>query len=616
MSKKPYLLYDKNTQAMIYGYQIKSIQRMLDFDFICKREQPSVGCIINPTKGGFHKAFFGTKEILIPIYKTIQEALKKEKNIDTMINFSSFRSAFETTMQALETKEIKTVVVIAEGVPERKARILIAESKKRNKWIVGPSTVGGIVAGQFKVGNTGGMIENIISSKLHQKGSVGFVSKSGGMSNEMYNVISRNTNGIYEGVAIGGDAYSGSNFYDHVLRFEENPEIKMIVLLGEVGGKEENKIAKAYREGKIKKPLVAWVTGTCAKEFNSEVQFGHAGAKSGIEDETADAKNLDLKNSGIIVPNSFNDFNEKIKEEFEKLKKTGCIEEKEDIMPEKLPKDFTELKKHGEVRKETEIITTISCDKGEEATYFGEPISKIVEDDEKNIGYTLGLLWFKKKLPSFACKYIEMIIKTLADHGPCVSGAHNTIVTARAGKDLVTSLISGIATVGPRFGGAIDGAAYYFNDAFKRNIKPEDFVKEMKNKGINIPGIGHKIKSTKNPDKRVETLKEFSLKTFEKSELLKYSLEVEKLTTSKKHNLILNVDGCIAVTFLDMLRSIPDFSEEEITQAINLGYLNGLFILARSIGFMGHFFDQKRLDQGLYRYPMDNILYMTKGETN
>ena len=158
-----------------------------------------------------------------------------------------------------------------------------------------PRLSGGVKAGCFKIGNAGGTIENIIESKLHRPGSVGFVSKSGGLSNEAYNIIARNTDGLYEGIAIGGDTYPGSTLLDHLLRFENIPDVKMLVCLGEVGGSGEYDIAEALKNKKITKPLVIWVTGTCSKAFKTEVQFGHAGAKAGCEAETADAKNAALK---------------------------------------------------------------------------------------------------------------------------------------------------------------------------------------------------------------------------------------------------------------------------------------------------------------------------------
>jgi ATP citrate (pro-S)-lyase len=96
--------------------------------------------------------------------------------------------------------------------------------------------------------------------------------------------------------------------------------------------------------------------------------------------------------------------------------------------------------------------------------------------------------------------------------------------------------------------------------------------------------------------------------------LLEYALEVEKITTHKRSTLILNVDGCVAVAMVDLLRSCGAFTREEADEYIQIGCLNGLFVLGRSIGFIGHFIDQKRLRQGLYRHPWDDIAYMVPDE--
>jgi ATP citrate (pro-S)-lyase len=113
------------------------------------------------------------------------------------------------------------------------------------------------------------------------------------------------------------------------------------------------------------------------------------------------------------------------------------------------------------------------------------------------------------------------------------------------------------------------------------------------------------IKSTHNPDLRVSVLKEFALNNFKENPILNYALEVEKLTTTKRDNLILNVDGCIGICFADLLRN--EMSKEEADEYIRMGALNGLFVLGRSIGLIGHHLDQKRLKQGLYRHPWDDI---------
>jgi succinyl-CoA synthetase alpha subunit len=606
-----YDLFDRNTQAIIYGFQTNAIQRMLDFDYVCRRETPSVAAVIRPTQDAaiaYHKVFWGAEEIVIPIYKTLQLAIKKHPEADVLINFSSFRSAFPTSKEALESETLRTVVIIAEGMPERQSRELIKLANERGKVIIGPATVGGIKAGAFKIGNSAGTIENIILSKLYRPGSVGFVSKSGGLSNEMNFMISQTSDGIYEGIAIGGDRYPGSRLIDHIMRYQANPNIKMIVALGEIGGKDEYAIVEALKEGKITKPIVIWVAGTAAKILPSGLQFGHAGAMAGSEMETAEAKNEALRRAGAIVPDSYENLDKTIRDTFEKLKSDGKINPVDEFEPPNVPLDFKDAQRLGLVRRSSDVVTTISDDRGEIVTFNQVPLDEIIRE-KKSIGYVIGLLWFKKELPEFAQQYIEMVIKITADHGPAVSGAHNAIITARAGKDLMSALASGILTIGPRFGGAISDAAKYIKDALQKEMTPVEFVKYMKDVvQINIPGIGHRVKSLQNPDMRVQLLKEFVLNNFPKHPHLDYALKVEGITTAKRNNLILNVDGCVGITFLDLLENL-DFSREEIEDVIESEALNGLFVLGRSIGMMGHIFDQKRQRSRLYRQPYDEILF-------
>ena len=606
-----YELFDEKTQAIIYGFQANPVQRMLDFDYVCHRKKPSVAAIIRDTQDAavaYHKIFWGSKEIVIPVYKTLNLAMKKHPNADVMINFASFRSAYDTSIEALESDTMRVVVIIAEGVPETQSRLLIKAANERNKIIIGPATVGGIRAGAFKIANTAGTLENIKLSKLYRPGSVGFVSKSGGLSNEMNFMIAENTDGVYECIAIGGDRYPGSRLIDHLLRYEANPKIKMLVCLGEIGGTEEYEIVEALKTKKITKPIVIWVTGTAARILPKGLQFGHAGAMAGSERETAGAKNRALKEAGALVPDSYEDFDKLINQCYEDLRSKGIIKEKKEVEPPEIPMDFNEAVRLGLVRKPTDVVVTISDDRGDVPTFAGVGLDKIIEED-KSLGYVIGLLWFKRELPVFAQKFIEMVIKLTADHGPAVSGAHNAIITARAGKDLMSSLASGILTIGPRFGGAISDAAKYTREAFQKEMKPQEFVKYMKDVvKINIPGIGHRIKSVQNPDVRVVLLKKFVMENFKKHPHLDFALEVEKITTAKRNNLILNVDGCIGITFLDLLENL-DFSPEEIEDVINSEALNGLFVLGRSIGMMGHIFDQKRQRAGLYRQPWDEILF-------
>jgi ATP citrate (pro-S)-lyase len=602
-----------STRCIVYGLQTTAVQGMLDFDIMCKRSKPSVAAMVFPFSGNhYSKLYWGTTETLVPVYTSIAEACKKHPDASVMVNFASFRSVYETVHETLEhAKQIKTIAIIAEGVPESQTRKLIQRAGAAQVGLIGPATVGGIKPGCFRIGNTGGMLDNIVMSKLYRADSVAYVSKSGGMSNELNNIISRNSNGVYEGVAIGGDRYPGSLFLEHLLRYNDNPEVKVMVLLGEVGGIDEYAVCEALQSGRITTPLVAWVMGTCASIFPYEVQFGHAGAMARGNLETAAAKNAALRAAGAIVPNSFDEIGLKIYEAYSDMVASGSIIPKPEPPVPKISMDFQWAKRLGLIRKPAEFISSISDDRGEELKYSGMPISAAIKEDI-GVGGVLSLLWFRRRLPAYATKFIEMVLMVSADHGPAVSGAHNTIVAARAGKDLVSALTSGLLTIGPRFGGALDEAAEMFKAAVDEGVTPAAFVVSMRKQNKLIMGIGHKVRTLQNPDMRVQLVKEYAKKHFSSTPVLDFALAVEQITTKKKPTLILNVDGCIAACFVDLLRSCGAFEDlSEADELIANGCLNGLFVLGRSVGFIGHFLDQKRLKQGLYRHPWDDISYQT-----
>src|SRR6267154_3058999 len=117
-------------------------------------------------------------------------------------------------------------------------------------------------------------MDDIITSKFYRPGSIGYIPKSGDISNKFNNILSLVTNGTYEGVrvaqAIDADHYPGSTFTDHLL---------WLLVLGEVGGVEEYRVIDAVKHDHIKKkPIVAQAIGACACMFATEVQFGHAGS--------------------------------------------------------------------------------------------------------------------------------------------------------------------------------------------------------------------------------------------------------------------------------------------------------------------------------------------------
>jgi citrate synthase len=485
---------------------------------------------------------------------------------------------------------------------KQRAREILHVAAKKGVTIIGPATVGGIKPGAFKIGNTGGMMDNIVASKLYRSGAVSYVSKSGGMSNELNNIIEQTTNGVAEGVAIGGDRYPGTTFIDHLLRYEQDPDTKILLLLGEVGGVEEYRVIEAVKNGQIKKPIVAWAIGTVASMLKTEVQFGHAGSFANSQLETAAMKNKSMKDAGFYVPDTFEDMPKVLADLYQKLVADGTIKPQSEPAVPKIPIDYSWAQELGLIRKPAAFISTISDDRGQELLYAGMPISDVFKENI-GIGGVMSLLWFRRRLPDFASKFLEMVLMLTADHGPAVSGAMNTIITTRAGKDLISSLVAGLLTIGSRFGGALDGAAEEFTKAYDKGLSPRDFVDTMRKENKLIPGIGHRVKSRNNPDLRVSLVKEYVKANFPRTPLLDYALAVESVTTSKKDNLILNVDGAVAVAFVDLVRNCGAFTAEEAEDYLKMGVLNGLFVLGRSIGLIAHFLDQKRLRTGLYRHP-------------
>jgi ATP citrate (pro-S)-lyase len=162
-----YRPFDAQTRSFVYGLQPRAIQGMLDFDFSCGRAAPSVAAMIYPF-GGHHiqKFYWGTKETLLPVYTTVSEAVQKHADVDVVVNFASSRSVYSSTLEILGFPSIKSIALIAEGVPERHAREILQLATSKGVLIIGPATVGGIKPGCFRIGNSGGLVSLIWSHQF------------------------------------------------------------------------------------------------------------------------------------------------------------------------------------------------------------------------------------------------------------------------------------------------------------------------------------------------------------------------------------------------------------------------------------------------------------------
>lgn len=258
-----------------------------------------------------------------------------------------------------------------------------------------------------------------------------------------------------------------------------------------------------------------------------------------------------------------------------------------------------------ENRTHTYFTSTISHETDGTTYLLGEELSKFASLN--SLAYITGSLWLGKKLKSRKTEnLIDLTLRLLADHGPYVSGSVNTIVASRAGKDLVSSLASGLLTIGPRFGGAISGAAEVWYKGVEEGIKPASMVEDFAKRKVYIPGIGHRKYRVDSPDPRVKLIMN-NVKSLKKTPHLDYAREVESITLGKNPSLILNVDGALAASLLDCLLEEEKLNPSELQKLISIDFFNAFFVLSRSIGFIAHYLDQRRLDEGLFRLSESDV---------
>lgn len=564
------------------------IQSILDFDFLAGKKSPSVKVILAAGRN-FERYFFGQKEILIPIISSVENmspVLQKELNF--FLNLSSGRRVFSSSAAVINAlPDLLGGVIFAEQVPEQHALALGKLAHEKNKTLIGPASIGLLLPGKLKLGAIGGVdVKQLVDAHLFTEGSVAVLSASGGMTNEIITTVVSSGKRISFSLSFGGERFPLTSPKDAFLLAEKDPQTKTIVYFGELGGTDEYDLAELIRKGAITKQIICYIAGTIAERFETPPQFGHAKALAQKQEETARGKREMLKKAGVAVADSYTAFLEMIS-----AIETPVYEEKE----------YNEVIKTMTQRQKALITTSISQDKDGQAQLLGENLLAFAH--ENSFATIVASMFLGKKIQTKELEeFVDFVLRLLVDHGPYVSGAVNTIITARAGRDLVSSLSAGLLTIGPRFGGAINLAAGLWLSGVTEEKNPSDFVEDFAKKRQYISGIGHKKYRIDLPDPRVTEILAFT-KNLSNKRFTTFALSVEKITTAKKGNLILNVDGAIAAVLLDILSEKEGLSDESLQRLVESEFFNALFVLSRSVGFISHFLDQKRLDEGLFRLP-------------
>ena len=580
---------NRTSKIMIYGAQgLNPARRMAEFNYLSGLPY-NVVCLVDPNASGNETIPYGAETILMPTYKTAQEAIAGHPEINEALIYINRKAAYGTAVEALNLPQIRFVSMITEGVPEIDAKKLLHLARNKGKIFNGPSAIGMFSAGECRMGVAGGAYDNLIKSRLYRPGSFGVLTKSGGLLNEIMWMLSQWADGTTTAIGIGGDSFPGSDYVTYLEFFENDPQTQAVVIIGEMGGNLEEGVAEWYSAKQRRIKVIAAIAGISQEKLPKGLKFGHAGAKLDASGRGTTRYKMELlKKAGIIVAPTFGDLGPIIEDVYLKLIKEGKIVQEVEPKPAnaELPKPIENLIK----TKSVVIPSLFTCNtfnKGDEPVYYGYRAADLVEKGY-GIEHVIGLQ-LTGRLPSLSeAQLIKRLIILTVDNGPCVSGALATIIASCAGIPLSQSVAAGLIMIGPRFGGAVTDAARYFEYGYKNySGDVPAFLEYMKKEVGPVPGIGHRKFSKKSPDLRVQSTIQFIRKSELNTPILNFSLEIEKATVAKKDNLILNVDGMMGAVLRDL--------------GFDIEGLNGFFIIARTIGLCGHWVDQRKNNSRLLR---------------
>lgn len=229
----------------------------------------------------------------VPVYDSI-EAIQQDTDIDISVIFVPAPYVKAAIIEAI-TAEIPLIVCITEGIPVHDMLDIKKLLKQSHSTLLGPNSPGALLPGVNKLG--------IIPAAMSLPGKTAIVSRSGTLTYETMAGLSNKGIGQKYVIGIGGDQVHGMGYIDCLKLFEQDPDVDQIVLIGEIGGREEIEAADFIKES-VSKPVFAYIAGHHAP---AGVQLGHAGAILGSDQESADAKTQKLAEAGATTAKSISD---------------------------------------------------------------------------------------------------------------------------------------------------------------------------------------------------------------------------------------------------------------------------------------------------------------------
>jgi succinyl-CoA synthetase alpha subunit len=284
------ILVDENTRVVVQGITGREgtfhTEQML-------RYGTTVAAGVTPGKGG--QSIEG-----VPVFNSVQQAVEQE-DVNAACIFVPPPFAADAVMEAASAG-IGVTVCITEGIPTLDMVRVASFLKTHETVLIGPNCPGIISPGKTKVG--------IMPGPIHRPGTIGVISRSGTLTYEVVDQLTRAGLGQSTCIGIGGDPIIGTSFIDHLGRFEEDPDTEAVVLIGEIGGSAEEEAAE-YVKAEISKPVVAFIAGRTAPPGK---RMGHAGAIISGGKGRAEDKIAAFESAGIPVAHNLGTLGETVLE--------------------------------------------------------------------------------------------------------------------------------------------------------------------------------------------------------------------------------------------------------------------------------------------------------------
>jgi succinyl-CoA synthetase alpha subunit len=232
----------------------------------------------------------------VPVFDTIRQIAERQ-TVDVSVLAVPAPALRDAAFEAIEAG-VRLLVILTERVPRRDVVQVLELAEMRGARVIGPNSMGVLVPGRCKVGPIGGPKED--ADKAYAPGPVGVMSRSGGMTTEIANLLTRHGFGQSTAVSMGGDPIIGSTFAELMPFWEADPETEALVIFGEPGGGQEAQFARYLHQNPTRLPIVAFIAGGFMEGMPG-LRFGHAGSIVEGKADTAAAKAAALREAGVLV---------------------------------------------------------------------------------------------------------------------------------------------------------------------------------------------------------------------------------------------------------------------------------------------------------------------------